>query len=131
VLIEVPVMLSVVEIVNASRDWYDAGAAVRGRTAPVRALRSGTLFRSVGLLQVKVPRPAHVRKPVLLQVPTTWCVATNGQEDPVPDIGCSLRILDVHHPPVGRSITQLVLGRALTIFGSRHESYCHFSRANP
>jgi ACR3 family arsenite transporter len=36
VLIEVPVMLSVVEIVNASRDWYDAGAAVRGRTAPVR-----------------------------------------------------------------------------------------------
>lgn len=27
VLIEVPVMLSVVKIVNASKDWYDAGAA--------------------------------------------------------------------------------------------------------
>jgi len=29
VLIEVPVMLSVVRIVNASRDWYESGAAVR------------------------------------------------------------------------------------------------------
>jgi ACR3 family arsenite transporter len=29
VLIEVPVMLSVVKIVNASRGWYEAGAAVR------------------------------------------------------------------------------------------------------
>jgi ACR3 family arsenite transporter len=36
VLIEVPVMLSVVKIVNASRDWYESGAAVQGRTAPVR-----------------------------------------------------------------------------------------------
>ncbi|MEX0696480.1 MAG: ACR3 family arsenite efflux transporter [Dongiaceae bacterium] len=32
VLIEVPVMLSVVRIVNATRDWYDAGPAVRRRT---------------------------------------------------------------------------------------------------
>jgi ACR3 family arsenite transporter len=32
VLIEVPVMLSVVKIVNASRDWYEAGGAVRERT---------------------------------------------------------------------------------------------------
>ncbi len=31
VLVEVPVMLSVVRIVNASRGWYDAGAAVRQR----------------------------------------------------------------------------------------------------
>ncbi|WP_424959209.1 ACR3 family arsenite efflux transporter [Hyphomicrobium sp. 1Nfss2.1] len=31
VLIEVPVMLSVVKIVNASRNWYEAGGAVRGR----------------------------------------------------------------------------------------------------
>jgi ACR3 family arsenite transporter len=31
VLIEVPVMLSVVRIVNASRDWYESGQAVRGR----------------------------------------------------------------------------------------------------
>ena len=31
VLIEVPVMLSVVKIVNASRGWYEAGGAVRGR----------------------------------------------------------------------------------------------------
>jgi ACR3 family arsenite transporter len=33
VLIEVPVMLSVVRIVNASRDWYQAGPAVRRATA--------------------------------------------------------------------------------------------------
>lgn len=35
VLIEVPVMLSVVAIVNRSRDWYERGAAVRrnGRKA--------------------------------------------------------------------------------------------------
>ena len=32
VLIEVPVMLSVVRIVNATRGWYNAGAAVRRRT---------------------------------------------------------------------------------------------------
>lgn len=31
VLIEVPVMLSVVKIVNASRDWYESGAAVSRR----------------------------------------------------------------------------------------------------
>ena len=31
VLIEVPVMLSVVSIVNATRDWYEAGAAVSRR----------------------------------------------------------------------------------------------------
>jgi arsenite transporter len=31
VLIEVPVMLSVVKIVNGSRDWYEAGTAVRER----------------------------------------------------------------------------------------------------
>jgi ACR3 family arsenite transporter len=31
VLIEVPVMLSVVAIVNASKDWYERGAAVRAR----------------------------------------------------------------------------------------------------
>ncbi len=37
VLIEVPVMLSVVKIVNASRGWYESGQAVRkrGLTAPV------------------------------------------------------------------------------------------------
>jgi ACR3 family arsenite transporter len=29
VLVEVPVMLSVVKIVNGTRDWYDSGAAVR------------------------------------------------------------------------------------------------------
>lgn len=29
VLIEVPVMLSVVKIVNASRGWYERGAAVQ------------------------------------------------------------------------------------------------------
>lgn len=36
VLIEVPVMLSVVKIVNASRGWYESGSAVRGRSAPAR-----------------------------------------------------------------------------------------------
>jgi ACR3 family arsenite transporter len=34
VLIEVPVMLSVVKIVNASRRWYDDGAAVARRAGP-------------------------------------------------------------------------------------------------
>jgi ACR3 family arsenite transporter len=33
VLIEVPVMLSVVKIVNSTRDWYEAGAAVKARVA--------------------------------------------------------------------------------------------------
>jgi len=33
VLIEVPVMLSVVKIVNATQSWYEAGGAVRGRVA--------------------------------------------------------------------------------------------------
>ena len=33
VLIEVPVMLSVVKIVNGTRGWYEAGSAVRGRSA--------------------------------------------------------------------------------------------------
>ncbi len=33
VLIEVPVMLSVVKIVNSTRDWYEAGAMVRQRMA--------------------------------------------------------------------------------------------------
>jgi ACR3 family arsenite transporter len=32
VLIEVPVMLSVVKIVNASKPWYESGYAVRRRT---------------------------------------------------------------------------------------------------
>ena len=32
VLIEVPVMLSVVRIVNASKHWYESGHAVRRRT---------------------------------------------------------------------------------------------------
>jgi len=29
VLVEVPVMLSVVRIVNGTKDWYERGAAVR------------------------------------------------------------------------------------------------------
>lgn len=37
VLIEVPVMLSVVTIVNSTRAWYDAGSAVKGRNIPARA----------------------------------------------------------------------------------------------
>jgi ACR3 family arsenite transporter len=36
VLIEVPVMLSVVKIVNSTRGWYEAGAAVR-RVANLKA----------------------------------------------------------------------------------------------
>ena len=36
VLIEVPVMLSVVKIVNSTRGWYEAGAAVR-RVASLKA----------------------------------------------------------------------------------------------
>lgn len=35
VLIEVPVMLSLVKIVNGSRGWYDAGVAVRERQAEI------------------------------------------------------------------------------------------------
>lgn len=37
VLIEVPVMLSVVKIANASRNWYEAADAVRSRGEPSRA----------------------------------------------------------------------------------------------
>jgi len=37
VLIEVPVMLSVVKIVNGSRGWYEAGATVRRRIAGEKA----------------------------------------------------------------------------------------------
>jgi len=42
VLIEVPVMLSVVRIVNNSKAWYERGAAVRrsGHTAAVAAART-------------------------------------------------------------------------------------------
>jgi hypothetical protein len=31
------VMLSVVKIVNSTRDWYEAGRAVKGRSTPARA----------------------------------------------------------------------------------------------
>ncbi|MDI1342866.1 MAG: ACR3 family arsenite efflux transporter [Pseudolabrys sp.] len=37
VLIEVPVMLSVVKIVNSSRNWYEGGAAVKRQAAKVAA----------------------------------------------------------------------------------------------
>ncbi len=37
VLIEVPVMLSVVKIVNSTRGWYEAGATVRRRVASEKA----------------------------------------------------------------------------------------------
>ena len=37
VLIEVPVMLSVVKIVNSTRGWYEAGATVRQRVASEKA----------------------------------------------------------------------------------------------
>jgi ACR3 family arsenite transporter len=37
VLIEVPVMLSVVKIVNSTRGWYEAGSAGRGRVASGKA----------------------------------------------------------------------------------------------
>ncbi len=43
VLIEVPVMLSVVKIVNATRDWYEAGPAVKRRV-----LRQDTAVTPVG-----------------------------------------------------------------------------------
>ena len=36
VLIEVPVMLSVVKIVNSTRDWYEMGSAVKGRNIAAR-----------------------------------------------------------------------------------------------
>jgi ACR3 family arsenite transporter len=39
VLIEVPVMLSVVKIVNSTRGWYEAGATVRQRVASEKAGR--------------------------------------------------------------------------------------------
>ncbi len=38
VLIEVPVMLSVVKIVNASRGWYESGAAVKRSGKAVSAV---------------------------------------------------------------------------------------------
>jgi ACR3 family arsenite transporter len=42
VLIEVPVMLSVVKIVNASKPWYERGAAVRNRTQAQNAKQPAT-----------------------------------------------------------------------------------------
>ncbi len=39
VLIEVPVMLTVVKIVNASKDWYERGSAVRRNTKPIGLAR--------------------------------------------------------------------------------------------
>jgi ACR3 family arsenite transporter len=51
VLIEVPVMLSVVKIVNATRGWYEQGAAVQrlaGATAPVGRARPATPPRPAG-----------------------------------------------------------------------------------
>jgi ACR3 family arsenite transporter len=41
VLVEVPVMLSVVKIVNASKVWYERGPAVR-RRAVARATLAGS-----------------------------------------------------------------------------------------
>src|SRR5689334_18019108 len=41
VLIEVPVMLSVVKIVNATRDWYERGAAVRRRALATGQVEQG------------------------------------------------------------------------------------------
>ncbi len=41
VLIEVPVMLSVVKIVNATRDWYERGAAVRRRALATGRIGQG------------------------------------------------------------------------------------------
>jgi ACR3 family arsenite transporter len=37
VLVEVPVMLSVVKIVNASKDWYERGERVEATEPPGRA----------------------------------------------------------------------------------------------
>lgn len=42
VLIEVPVMLSVVKIVNSTRGWYASGAAVKRRSAVARELAGPT-----------------------------------------------------------------------------------------
>jgi ACR3 family arsenite transporter len=40
VLIEVPVMLSVVKIVNASKDWYERGSAVQATGTPMSETRT-------------------------------------------------------------------------------------------
>lgn len=42
VLIEVPVMLSVVKIVNASKGWYESGAAVARRAGPAAGAQERT-----------------------------------------------------------------------------------------
>src|SRR6202011_5304188 len=58
VLVEVPVMLSVVWIVNESRDWYERGGAVRrlaGRTP--EAIPPESLTRAAeGLIEFDRPR---------------------------------------------------------------------------
>jgi arsenite transporter len=41
VLIEVPVMLSVVRIVMATKAWYEAGPAVRRNAASTRTVPGG------------------------------------------------------------------------------------------
>jgi ACR3 family arsenite transporter len=42
VLIEVPVMLSVVKLVNASKSWYESGAAVARRSRPTASAQEQT-----------------------------------------------------------------------------------------
>jgi len=53
VLIEVPVMLSVVKIVNSSKDWYEAGSAVRRRRLDDAAARSSSSADGSRLAKVR------------------------------------------------------------------------------
>ncbi len=53
VLIEVPVMLSVVKIVNSSKDWYEAGSAVRRRRLDDDAARSSSSADGSHLAKVR------------------------------------------------------------------------------
>ena len=55
VLIEVPVMLSVVKIVNSTRDWYEAGSAVKGRVIPAKSSR----YKSWRLSSITTPTAAR------------------------------------------------------------------------
>ena len=57
VLIEVPVMLSVVRIVNATRDWYERGTAVRRHLAGVQSPGG----RGDGRIRTSAIGPSHTK----------------------------------------------------------------------
>ncbi len=76
VLIEVPVMLSVVKIVNATRGWYEAGPAVKRRVRKRASLCRGVgvSLRGLQLLRRRAPASGARRR--------QWARPHGGQRPP-------------------------------------------------